>query len=74
MGAPIWASNSAGNALSSVTLTHGGSALQTFTLDYTSVMRGKFQVQSTGGASVSSTNGTQVTVYSRADGGRDAGQ
>lgn len=67
MAAPAWTSNTAGNALGSVTLSHTG-ALQTFELDFTTVMRGKCQVQSTPTGTVAATNGCQVSVYSRSAG------
>lgn len=67
MAAPAWTSNTAGNALASVTLSNSG-ALQTFVLDFTGVMRGKCQVQSAAGGTVAGTNGCQVSIYSRSGG------
>lgn len=62
MAAPAWTYNSVGNALASVTLSHTGT-LQTFTVDWSSVMTGQLQVENTGGVSVAAGAGCQVSIY-----------
>ncbi len=62
MSAPVWTYNPVGDLLASVTANHSH-ALQTFTVDFSGVMRGKIQIKNLAGGTVAATSGVQVSIY-----------
>ena len=61
MPAPAWTYNAVGNILASTTITNP--TPNTTAVDFSAVMAGQLQIEDIGGASVSTVNGLQVTVF-----------
>jgi hypothetical protein len=62
MAAPKWTTNAGGNVVASQSLAAGANT--TAVVDFSAVMRGRLQVQATGGTTVSASAGLQVQIRS----------